>query len=181
MKYDLNNEQRYSKREHYLYEGGWLEAKYDFGIEVISDRVVRKHAMASNKEMFDIIQAICLHFINHPNKLVVPTYSFKAGSIAGSKYNAHSYHYDMMRMAPLSHDEMMFLSSYRHAANNTVDNYNHYRKLADFLDKVMSEGRYRDLHDMNVMKDEDDNFRLIDLEGFYLSPLNRAENNWLRE
>lgn len=180
MKYDIENEKYYGKKILQVYEGKYLEDKYPFGIEVVSDHVVRKHALASTKEVFDHVQAICLHFIHHPNKLVVPIYSFEAAEIAGSRYNAHSYSYDMMRMGPLSHDEKVFLNSYRYHANKEVTNYKSHTKMADFLDEVLEEGRYRDLHDMNVMKDEDDNYRLIDLEGFYFSPLDREENNWLR-
>lgn len=181
MKYDPENEKAFGKREHHLYESGdYLKEKYSFGIEVTSDRVVRKHAMASTKEMFDIIQAICLHFLRHPNRLVVPIYAFEATCIPSSKYAAHAYHYDMMRMGSLTNDEKLFFGSYRYHANKEVDGYKNHTKLASFLDEVLAEGTYRDLHDMNVMKDEDDNYRLIDLEGFYLSPLEREENDWLR-
>jgi hypothetical protein len=182
MQYDLVNEHYYGKRTNHLYESGqYLKDAYIYGLEVISDRVVRKHAMASTKEMFEIVQAICLYFIRHPSPLVVPTYAFEAVGIPNSQYAAHSYHYDMMRMGTLTQEEKDFLSEYRYNRNKKDSKFSGRPKMADFLDQVLAEGRYRDLHDGNVMKDEDDNFRLVDLEGFLLSPIDRKENDWLKE
>ena len=54
-------------------------------------------------------------------------------------------------------------------------------RLAIFLDTVIRQNRYHDLHHGNVMLDADKNYRLIDVEGFQNDyPLNDKRNDWIR-
>jgi hypothetical protein len=53
-----------------------------------------------------------------------------------------------------------------------------YPTLTAFLTKIIEQGKYWDIHAGNVLKDEDDNYRLIDLEGFIRTPLTHHKNEW---
>jgi hypothetical protein len=56
-----------------------------------------------------------------------------------------------------------------------------YPDLVEFLDCLFRENKYRDIHSGNIMKDEDNSYRLVDLEGFIYTPFDRPENDWMRE
>jgi hypothetical protein len=55
-----------------------------------------------------------------------------------------------------------------------------YPKLMNFINTVFSQKRYTDIHSGNFMKDEDGEYRIIDLEGFSGgAPLNQPKNDWI--
>jgi hypothetical protein len=54
-----------------------------------------------------------------------------------------------------------------------------YPDLAAFMDEVLRQGRYRDVHSGNFLKDEDGSYKIIDLEGFINTPLSRGDNDWI--
>lgn len=191
MKYDPLNERNYSPKSCNSYEDGKY-IPYQYGITVISDRVIRKQAYTSTRSGFEAIEAVCRHFMRHPNPLVVPVYDFQAEHIPFSRWGAHRYHYDMMRMGILTEDEKHFIR--RVADKWCWDNldpnrelyFNQFRgtndKLLLFIKQILMEGRYNDFHIGNIMKDEDEQFRLVDLEGFGKDlTLTDPANAWLFE
>lgn len=193
MKYNLENERQYAPRNitmHSNDDGESIHCQY--GITAISERVIRKQAYSSTLYGFLAIEAVCNHFIRNPNPLVVPVYDFVAEILPKNKYDAHRYHYDMMRMGVLDESEKEFI-------NKVCDPWYRYKtveeraawfaihkgvndKLLYFLEEVLMQGRYADHHSGNFMKDEDDNYRIIDLEGFTVwHPLTDKRKSWLFE
>jgi hypothetical protein len=62
----------------------------------------------------------------------------------------------------------------------TYDSYAHeYPELFSFLKKILKIDRYFDLHSGNVMIDEEENYRLVDIEGFIRTPLELRCNDWI--
>lgn len=191
MRYDPENERHHRASEIRSYHDG-KTIVYQYGISVISDRVIRKQAYSSTRLGFETIQALCQHFMRQPHPSVVPIYDFQAEVVPESKWDAHRYHYDMMRMGALDQEEKWMISRvtdnwWRHHQEPDRERYFNqfrgaYNKLVDFLQQIMLEGRYLDLHNGNIMKDEDDQYRLIDLEGFSIfNPMTDPRNDWLRE
>jgi hypothetical protein len=127
---------------------------------------------------------------NRPNTVVpVLSYSLDISLVFNGKTYAFAYSYTMKKLLPLSEHEKDIIHIYnstddvnedvnedkdyvrrfsrdeqeelmdREANNNTA----FYRFLMNNQD-LLSE--YTDLHEENIMKDEHDNYYLIDLEGF---------------
>jgi hypothetical protein len=73
-------------------------------------------------------------------------------------------------------DLMAKLIGYYHPVpRDTVDPYfqrawRENPKLVEFMNKVLADGYYTDLHNQNFLKDEEGNYRIIDLEGFRRYP-----------
>jgi hypothetical protein len=184
MKFALENEYYHSRSLPYR-EGDNLLATYNSGISLVSEGVVRKEALASTREYYDSVSAIVKHFMRHPDPMVVPVYDFQAVEIPASKYGAHRYYYDMMRMGLLSREEKQMIAeisneNWYHHQNFSVDRWmSSNAKLATFMKEVITLSRYHDLHNGNIMKDLDDNYRIIDLEGFQLMPLEQPANAWI--
>ena len=144
------------------------------GLKLISDTVVRKNASFSRIEAIDFIERLANHLISNPNSTIVPIYRFKRlGRVGGS----YQYHYDMMRMGILSVNEKQVIDDlcrnyYNYGSITLVlkknPSYNKdYKELVSFMSKTFKDKRYIDLHSGNFMKDMDDNYRIIDIEGFY--------------
>lgn len=165
---------------------------YDYDIELINDSTVRKTARCSQEDTFLFMGNLLHHFINNPDPLVVPIYNTKVISSDQSNYN-YSYTYDMMRLGVISKtekdiiNEIGFLWDYhkKEAYNNIynskqvdflLENQKVYPKLFAFLKQVVEQNRYHDLHGGNIMLDLNEDYRLIDLEGFTNSPI---DNNWI--
>ncbi len=51
--------------------------------------------------------------------------------------------------------------------------------LADFLDKVIIQNRYMDRHCGNIMMDCEENYRIIDIEGFMYGEFNSPCHSWI--
>lgn len=150
----------------------------DYRLELVSDRVVRKRAKLCTKKEFDLIRAVCNHFINYPDPLVVPIYNFDVISVEerGELWYDSLYSYDMMRLGMLDRNEKTFIIHHRLGERS-----DHFNELSNFLNEVKSQKRYHDIHEGNIMKDEEDNFRLIDIEGFFnfSSKLGSRDFDWV--
>lgn len=171
-----------------------VESRY--GIKLLDDKTIKKHAQLGTKEQYDIMQAILLHFMEHPDPMVVPVYGYELvqgpPADAAPTYATHVYTYTMKRLAMLNEEEKNLIhyhsTIYYHGLNylhtKEQDEYmaaaKLYPELQKFMDKVREMGRYTDIHDNNFLKDEDENYKIIDLEGFIRTPWDRSENDWLR-
>lgn len=160
MKYDDNVEQRY-------------------GIKLVNDRVVRKEAQFSTRESFEWIRTLVLHLLTYPNPMVVPVYRFEVleevPSEQNSNWGTYRYAYEMMRLPMLSSEEKRLITTLiqnRRPVNrddprpSIQEGWKEYPTLVEFMNRVLAEGSYTDLHDNNFLKDEEGNYRIIDLEGF---------------
>jgi hypothetical protein len=177
--------------------------KLPSGIELISDTVVRKHATfpKDRVEAIEFMQAITLHLIVNPDPMIVPVYRFEYEGLTihdnyGYAYGTHSYSYDMKRLGLLSshEEELIDLVEDNHSAGFEeptkihdkparqkllLHGWDKHKKLMEFLQTIINQDRYFDLHGGNIMKDEHDDFKLIDLEGFMKSPLFGEQNKWI--
>ena len=146
--------------------------KYDhsiskrFGFSLIGDTIVRKKAYAHNEAKLYSIEAICQHFIHYPDPMVVPVYNFKILEKPIFKHSRRLYQYDMKRLYMLNKEEKLLINDNYRKGCHYHDDKNGYPKLVKFMNKVIEQRKYLDIHDQNILKDEDGNYRLIDLEGF---------------
>ena len=164
MKYDDNLAQRY-------------------GITLVDDRVVRKVSQYSQRQNFEFIRDLVNHLIQNPNPMVVPIYRFEVLEETTEKENPHwgtyKYAYEMMRLPMLDKDEKELITkvigNYHPVPRDTVDPgfqraWRGLPKLMEFMNKVLADGFYTDLHNQNFLKDEEGEYRIIDLEGFRTYP-----------
>ncbi len=147
--------------------------------------VVRKIALTSNRDHRDFVKALCQHFIAHPNPMMVPIYSFRDLSF-GSGGSYFRYCYDMKAMGMLSGDEKRIVDFMGDNPSPNHASIPGFRKmfpeLMSFLELVINQNRYHDLHSGNVMLDEEENYRLVDVEGFLNSKkLDDPINKWITE
>lgn len=143
------------------------------GIELIKNDIVRKTVRFSSFYDFTKIKRICSFLTEYPSDMIVPIYSFTA-----LKNNSYGYSYDMKRLFKLSDDESIIIEDVSNIwfdlgrcpikisdyYNKKIINDN--QKLINFLQNIVNHSKYRDLHSGNIMKDENSNFKLIDIEGF---------------
>jgi len=158
-----------------------------FGLTLISDMVVRKEALLNN-DCFDCLEGIINHYMRHPDPTVVPIYNFEILHRVPGPYQITKYRYDMKRLGMLTDGERSTIATATrqyYMPSNSIEFPKHqrdaYPELIEFIREVCRLGRYRDFHYGNVMKDDDESYKLIDLEGFIYTPFNRQENDWIRE
>ena len=163
-------------------------------VKLLSDSVVRKTAACSRNDTMEFMSALINYFINHADPLVVPIYAFEQ---LPKKYDMYYYQYDMMRLGLLTPDERAFIEHVgsltdwrgKDAMNNLdvcdpcgvslYQNKEEYPELFDFLLTVVKQGRYFDIHSGNILMDNENNYLLIDLEGFQRTPLELYVNDWI--
>lgn len=161
MKYDENVESRW-------------------GITLASDQVVRKEYSYSREESFNWIRGLVLHLISNPDPMVVPVYRFE--DLRGAPKKDHyefRYAYEMMRLFMLTREEKYFidvLARRKHSNLRDTEDPDVLRgkkempELFNFMVDVIEQGHYNDIHDGNFLKDDQGNYRIIDLEGFTTYP-----------
>jgi hypothetical protein len=168
-----------------------IESRY--GIKLVDEFTVRKEAQLSTFESFEYIQAVVNHFINHPDPMVVPVYNFtviEKTDEKDSRYGRYVYSYEMKRLGMLDEDERAVLDNaypYYHSGipvdvknPNLQRGWDQYPKLMKFINEVFAQKRYTDIHSGNFLKDEDGEYRIIDLEGYTGGvPLNQPKNDWI--
>lgn len=157
-----------------------IESRY--GIKLISDQVVRKEAGFSQKGSLDWIRKLCNHVIANPDPMVVPVYRFEVleeRDDSNGRWGTYRYAYEMMRLPMLDRYEKQLISDvishYKPvpldvADPNLVRGWRELPELMKFMNKVLAEGHYTDLHNNNFLKDQEGNYRIIDLEGFRRYP-----------
>jgi hypothetical protein len=150
---------------------------------------VRKEASFSTRECYLHTKAVINHFIRNPDPMVVPIYSFEEiEATTDNQYGTYRYAYTMKRLGMLDSDERRIIDEF-HAWDSEVDRDHHsewfrlgwkqYPTLMDFMNVVHRQKRYRDLHGGNFLKDENNDYKIIDLEGFSTYPLDQAINDWI--
>lgn len=162
--------------------------KYDenletrWGLKIISDRIVRKEAAFSRPESLAWLQKLVNHLIANPDSMVVPVFKFEVleeRAQTPSNWGVYKYAYEMMRLPMLDRYEKDAISSIlrsRYAINSdneppdVVRSRREYPELFKFMVRVLKDGHYTDLHNQNFLKDEEGNYRIIDLEGFSRYP-----------
>lgn len=161
------------------------------GLKLIGDHTVRKEVTYTTLQGFLFQKALIRHFILHPDPMVVPVYHFEVlenqPSTSGGSYGRFTYAYEMMRLGMLENDEKRIIEkagSFRwmgHIPDSELKlERKGYTKLIEFMEKVISMGRYDDIHGGNFLKDNDGDYRIIDLEGFDgFRPLEDPRNNWI--
>ncbi len=158
-----------------------IESRY--GIKLISDQVVRKEAGFSQRESFNWIKKLVNHLIVNPDPMVVPVYRFEVLQEEDDKNNERwgtfRYAYEMMRLPMLDRAEKSLIStmcSLYHPVTRDNPNpdvqkgWRELPKLMEFMNKVLADGHYTDLHNNNFLKDQEGEYRIIDLEGFRRYP-----------
>jgi hypothetical protein len=161
-----------------------------FGITLIDEFTVRKEAKSYSSENMMIIREIIKFYERNPDKHVIRAWNF---NFIGN----NSYTYDMERATALTLKEKQIVSAvsersyYDHITSAAeaikicysdkaeyiiADN----QKLINFLDYVINQNRYHDLHDQNVMRSIDNEFVLIDLEGFTFNK-KISEYDWITD
>jgi hypothetical protein len=170
--------------------------KYDesideyYHIKLVDDRTVRKEASLGTKESFELLEAIINHFIAHPDPMVVPVYKFEVlERPKASNYGVFIYQYDMKRLGMLNEGEKnlihhmnmhkLYGEKYNNAKMHVEYLSKEHTELYEFMTEVLALNRYTDVHGGNFLKDEDESYKIIDLEGFIRTPLDRKENDWI--
>ena len=164
------------------------------GIRYLDKTIIRKKATCSLQSTVDFVELICHRLIEREDPTIVPIFNFKRLKPVGGAY---TYYYDMQALLMLTHDEQMAIldasaswedeelyPSQWQSSNLYHENlqkaWANCPLLMQFLDRLIKEDRYHDVHDGNIMIDEQDQYRIIDLEGFVWYPLDHPTNEWLR-
>jgi hypothetical protein len=171
-----------------------LEDKW--GLSLLDDNTVRKESSIGTKENWECFLSIMEYALKNIDSMLVPVYNFKVTEEPAPdypyNYGIYRYYYDMKRLGMLSQQEKELITwtkkvhLYGRGGLNLDEHdlLKEYRviypDLADFMDEVIQLNRYRDIHDGNFLLDEEGNYKIIDLEGFIWTPVDRKENNWLR-
>lgn len=161
------------------------------GLNLLSDQVVRKAVNCSMPTTLGFMEALLSHFVNHPDPLVVPIYDFKI--IGKIKQGCYAYQYDMMRLGMIGQDQQLFIDQISSACyvRNELPSKStllcpkkkeKYSGLISFMDQVFDQNRYHDIHGGNFMIDLEENYRIIDLEGFQYEECNLKDPyfNWIK-
>lgn len=160
-----------------------------YGLSLVNYHRVRKEASFSTRECYLHTKAVINHFIRNPDPLVVEVYSFEEiRATLDCQYGTYLYAYEMKRLAMLDHEEKRIVNEF-HDWDSEVDRDHHnewfrmgwreYPNLMNYMNVVYRQKRYRDLHSGNFLKDENGDYKIIDLEGFSTYPLDQEINNWI--
>jgi hypothetical protein len=158
------------------------------GLKLVNDHVVRKTVHFTTRDAFLFMQAVIKHFIKHPDPMVVPIHRYDViQATLDNVYGTFSYSYDMQRLGMLNEDEKEIIESAYYIRYSPEVKHEKviemgkkdYPKLVKFITRVLDENRYHDTHCGNFLKDENENYRIIDLEGYIKYPLNALENQWI--
>jgi hypothetical protein len=166
-------------------------------VQLMSDGVIRKIERCSMEKTFEFMSSLIKHFIAYPDSTVVPVYAFQ---VVEARRDNYTYSYDMMRLGILTSEERVLIdlvgdmtdkygsAAFDHEPNDYLQGHYNYTleqgkkdfpKLYDFLHLVVLQSRYHDIHSGNILMDLEEDYRLIDLEGFLVTPLSRPENDWI--
>lgn len=153
-------------------------------IDFLKDGTVRKTCICEDPYSMEFMEAAIKHFIAQPDPLVVPVSNYR-------RVKKLMYTYDMKKLEQLSPEEdnlvdtvgdMHFdvgdracsIIEMRHPGVREV-----FPVLFPFLEQVISDGRYWDVHSGNILVQNINDYRLIDLEGFVNEPLSDPSNDWI--
>lgn len=145
-------------------------------VEVDNFRIL-KRAECSTEKTYTFMKAICESLIRSPNPSIVPVLSFHTVSKGFFHFR---YNYLMQKLNPLSSFEKSVIEVWSGINDDDREDIPKYtpeqsdaislagQEQCPKLLKLMDEWRwtYWDFHAGNVMKDDDGEYRIIDLEGF---------------
>lgn len=155
-------------------------------IQLLDEKTVRKTAITGLADIVQGVEGMCKHLIRHPDPMIVPVYDFQIDKAPNGNNTVgwYEYHYDMLRLGMLNEEERSLINLIDYTDQLNVIRVEHLRKnypaLSVFMDEVLQLGRYVDIHGGNFLKDEDEAYRIIDLEGFMHFPLTNPINDWFR-
>lgn len=161
-----------------------------YGLTLVGDKdKVRKEGCFTTRECYLHTKAVINHFIRCPDPLVVPVYSFEEiEATTDNQYGTYRYAYVMKRLGMLDNDERRIIDEFHYWDSEvSVDHHNEwfrtgwreYPSLMNFMNIVHRQKRYRDTHGGNFLKDENGDYKIIDLEGFSTYPLDQSINDWI--
>lgn len=146
-------------------------------IEIDNSRIL-KRAECSSESTFAYMQALCEHLIRTPHPEIVPVLSFHTVSKGFFHYR---YNYTMQKMNHLSNFEKSVIHIWS-GINDVADSVTPKKYTEEEAESITKAGLeycpklvnlmedwqhlYFDIHAGNIMKDDDGEYRLIDLEGF---------------
>jgi hypothetical protein len=139
-----------------------------FNIEIVTDTIVRKHARSADPFALEGMRRFIVALMHNPHPMIVPVYDFTIGNRVGGWIE---YSYDMQRLGVLNSTEKNMIEDAGYNRRITaidLKTRQRYPELTDFLNQILVEDSYWDLHDGNIMKNEQEEYKLIDLEGFNL-------------
>lgn len=159
-----------------------------YGLKYIAPNIIRKEAILGSETNLRFMEALCTHLINHPDPMVVPVYDFQIGHCRGGEYH---YYYDMQTLLSLypeekrlvnwcddAYDKDKILPS-QNPEERIAQGWSEWPPLMQFIDKWIALRRHQDIHDGNIMIDENDCYKLVDLEGFIHHPWDDPINDWI--
>lgn len=165
-------------------------------VTALDNGLIRKTEWYCRQSQFDFIVALLDHVTKHFEPLIVPVYEYR---ILESGPKDFTVSYDMMHCGILEKDERDLVDAVGEAwdvhhgkvfekldagacgvyQDELWSRCSKLPELTKFLRQVVTEGRYLDLHSGNVMRSQDAEYVLIDLEGFVRTPLDAPFNNWI--
>lgn len=152
-------------------------------IDYLPNNIVRKTCVCEDPYSMEFMGVLINHFMKCPDPDVVPIFKYK-------KIKKLMYAYDMAQLELTSEQEDQLIDEVGDAAFShgkracTVVEFAHpgvrevFPTLFPFLEKIILEDKYWDLHSGNVMI-HNGNYKLIDLEGFLNEPLSNPKNDWI--
>jgi hypothetical protein len=158
-------------------------------ISYLGSGVVRKRGCFSRLEKFLFFKKLVNHLIENPDPTIVPILRLEDLGFDLER-EAYRYTYDMVRLQELSSLEKRLIgyvvegwAESRDLPSDSkseaiVNGWKQFPKLLSFLELIITEKRYGDLHEGNVMLDKNYNYALIDIEGFISYPLDDPKHNW---
>lgn len=172
-----------------MYEYDYVN-RLPYFVKLVNDTTVRKHAQASMIESVLFMEKLCNYLIAHPDPTIVPVYGFEY--LGREEDGNFHYTYDMEKLYHLSRDEKNVIeeiaADWYGAARLPSESHLEwvrrgrceYSGLVNFLETVIKLNRYTDINRGNIMLDQDGNYRLIDLESFFHSPIDNEKNLWFQ-
>lgn len=173
-----------------MYEYDYIN-NLPFNVKKLDGNRVRKTTRCSMLETIIFMEKLCSYLIKNPDPTIVPVYDFcYCGRITDG---THQYEYEMEQLYQLPRDEKRIVDA---ASDDWYDSgfypsqskieivvasQTEYPDLFNFLESITRLGRYTDLHSGNLMLDRDGNYRLVDLESFFHTPLDHYKNRWFQD
>lgn len=164
-----------------------LESHY--GLSLVNEQRVRKEYSFTTLDCYLHTKAVINHFIRNPDPMVVTVYSFEEiVATLDCRYGTYKYAYEMKRLGMLDYDEKRIIDEFHDWDSEVqLDHHNEwfrrgwreYPKLMNYMNDVYRQRRYRDRHSGNFLKDENGDYKIIDLEGFSTYPLDQKINDWI--
>lgn len=141
-----------------------------YGLSLINDSTIEKTAHCEPSSI-GLIESLVNYLINYPDPMIVPVYSFQRIS---ERKGTVKYRYTMKRLYELTKEERTAIEMMSGhwddyvccIHNKYIDSWSEsLPHLTKFVRNLSNRRIYWDFHEGNILKDEDENYRVIDLEG----------------